>query len=124
MSFRKPFRAVPVEPSAHYRRKQQITARKSALSILGIAGVTGAILGVASVELTGDGRTRISGVLKPVGVAVGIMRAREPQVGDSWSGCNDARSVGTAPIYIGEPGYREDMDGDGDGIACEPHRRW
>lgn len=26
------------------------------------------------------------------------------------------------PIYRGEPGYRVEMDGDGDGIACEPYR--
>ena len=29
-------------------------------------------------------------------------------------------SMGKAPLYAGQPGYREDMDGDGDGIACEP----
>lgn len=40
-----------------------------------------------------------------------------------YAGCNEARAAGAAPIYRGEPGYREDMDGDGDGIACEPHRR-
>ena len=49
-------------------------------------------------------------------------RTRPPQAGDHWQGCNDARAAGTAPIYEGEPGYRPDMDGDGDGIACEaPH---
>jgi hypothetical protein len=31
------------------------------------------------------------------------------------SGCNDVR--------VGEPGYREEMDGDADGIACEPRPR-
>ena len=39
-----------------------------------------------------------------------------------WHGCNDARTAGTAPIYRGEPGYRSEMDGDSDGIACEPYR--
>ncbi|WP_294054528.1 excalibur calcium-binding domain-containing protein [Sphingomonas sp.] len=39
-----------------------------------------------------------------------------------YSGCNEARADGAAPIYRGQPGYREEMDGDGDGIACEPHR--
>jgi hypothetical protein len=55
-----------------------------------------------------------------VGFVSGFGRARAPQAGDSWGGCNDARAAGTAPIYRGEPGYREDMDGDSDGIACEP----
>ena len=39
-----------------------------------------------------------------------------------YSGCNAARAAGAAPIHAGEPGYREEMDGDDDGIACEPHR--
>ncbi|MFA5966595.1 MAG: excalibur calcium-binding domain-containing protein [Sphingomonas sp.] len=25
-------------------------------------------------------------------------------------------------MYAGEPGYREGLDGDSDGIACEPYR--
>ena len=39
-----------------------------------------------------------------------------------YSGCDEARAAGAAPIYDGEPGYRKGMDGDGDGIACEPYR--
>ena len=39
-----------------------------------------------------------------------------------YAGCNDARAASAAPIYAGQPGYREEMDGDGDGIACEPFR--
>jgi hypothetical protein len=39
-----------------------------------------------------------------------------------YSGCNEVRALGKDPLYRGQPGYREDMDGDGDGIACEPHR--
>ncbi len=35
--------------------------------------------------------------------------------------CADARAAGAAPIYAGEPGYREGLDADGDGIACEPY---
>lgn len=40
-----------------------------------------------------------------------------------YSGCDEARRAGAAPIYAGEPGYRSGMDGDGDGIACEPYPR-
>ena len=39
-----------------------------------------------------------------------------------YSGCNEVREAGKAPILAGQPGYRSDMDGDGDGIACEPIR--
>ena len=35
--------------------------------------------------------------------------------------CTEARSRGIAPMYVGEPEYGEWMDGDGDGIACEPY---
>lgn len=38
-------------------------------------------------------------------------------------GCNEARRLGIAPIPRGHPAYRPEMDGDGDGWACEPHRR-
>ncbi len=41
--------------------------------------------------------------------------------GVHYSGCNEVRAAGRAPLHIGEPGYRPEMDGDGDGIACEPH---
>ena len=60
--------------------------------------------------------------ISSLAVSAGLVRARAPQEGDWWDGCNDARAAGTAPIYASEPGYREGMDGDGDGIACEPHR--
>ncbi|MDI1295200.1 MAG: excalibur calcium-binding domain-containing protein, partial [bacterium] len=36
--------------------------------------------------------------------------------------CREARAAGAAPIYRGQPGYGEHMDGDHDGIACEPIR--
>nr|WP_246623811.1 excalibur calcium-binding domain-containing protein [Sphingomonas colocasiae] len=35
--------------------------------------------------------------------------------------CADARRAGAAPLYRGEPGYRDALDRDGDGIACEPY---
>jgi hypothetical protein len=38
-----------------------------------------------------------------------------------YSGCNEVRAAGKAPLTAGQPGYSPEMDGDGDGIACEPH---
>jgi len=38
-----------------------------------------------------------------------------------YAGCNGVRAAGKAPLRVGEPGYRSEMDGDGDGIACEPY---
>ena len=39
-----------------------------------------------------------------------------------YRNCDAARAAGAAPIYRGQPGYREGLDGDSDGIACEPYR--
>lgn len=33
--------------------------------------------------------------------------------------CAAARAAGAAPLHAGQPGYRSQMDGDGDGVACE-----
>jgi hypothetical protein len=47
-------------------------------------------------------------------------QAVEPRV--QYAGCNEVRAARKAPLQSGDPGYRIEMDGDGDGIACEPHR--
>ena len=36
-----------------------------------------------------------------------------------YANCAAARAAGAAPLRAGQPGYREKMDGDGDGVACE-----
>ena len=122
MSFKKPFRAVPIKLGDRYRREQRDSDQKGAVKILSIAALLGAIVGAGTIALDEEGRAGIFSALKPIAVKVGLARARDPQAGDSWGGCDDARAAGTAPIYSGEPGYRESMDGDGDGIACEPYR--
>jgi hypothetical protein len=38
----------------------------------------------------------------------------------SYSGCREIRRLGIAPLRRGQPGYRPWMDGDNDGLACEP----
>ena len=84
----------------------------------GAAALIGTVVGVGTTE---EGRQSASDAIKRVSAATD-MRSRPPQPGDNWGGCKDARAAGTAPIYRGEPGYRDGMDGDGDGIACEPYR--
>jgi micrococcal nuclease len=50
--------------------------------------------------------------------------AREATAAESpYRSCRDARAAGAAPMYRGAPGYNPSLDGDHDGIACEPYRR-
>jgi hypothetical protein len=39
-----------------------------------------------------------------------------------YPNCAAARAAGVAPIQRGQPGYRDELDADGDGVACEPYR--
>ena len=39
--------------------------------------------------------------------------------GTYYPTCDAARATGAAPLHRGQPGYRPDLDGDGDGLACE-----
>jgi hypothetical protein len=39
-----------------------------------------------------------------------------------YPNCRAAWDDGHAPIFRGQPGYRPELDGDSDGIACEPYR--
>lgn len=98
------------------------TFNPSTSTILIGAGAVGLLVGVGSLTATPQGRAAVATKASSLAVATGVKRAREPQEGDYWHGCNDARAAGTAPIYSGEPGYREGLDGDADGIACEPYR--
>jgi hypothetical protein len=52
--------------------------------------------------------------------------APEPVVveqSSAFHSCREARAAGAAPMYRGQPGYNPALDGDGDGIACEPYDR-
>lgn len=46
--------------------------------------------------------------------------APEPApAGAYYRNCRAAREAGAAPLYVGDPGYRSELDRDGDGVACE-----
>ncbi|MGW3213127.1 excalibur calcium-binding domain-containing protein [Streptomyces parvus] len=36
-----------------------------------------------------------------------------------YENCDAARAAGAAPLLRGDPGYRDELDREGDGIACE-----
>lgn len=48
---------------------------------------------------------------------------RATNSGVYYRSCREARAAGVTPLYRGQPGYGAHMDGDGDGIACEPYPR-
>ncbi|QDZ06429.1 excalibur calcium-binding domain-containing protein [Sphingomonas panacisoli] len=113
MGFKKPFRAQPVRLGKHYRRE----ARRKTIVTLTRAAVFGMALAAASIVFERPARLAWRGLTEsPTATA-----ARENSV--YYAGCDEARRAGAAPIYKGEPGYRPEMDGDNDGIACEPYRR-
>lgn len=72
--------------------------------------------------MTSEGRAHVGEAIKPLAVAAGVMRARELEPRDYWRGYAEARAASTAPIYAGELGYRDKMDGDSGGMACVPYR--
>lgn len=78
------------------------------------------------------GRYGLIAVASGLGLAFGanaLEAAQERQAildalpaGYTYSGCNEVRAAGVAPLYSYEPGFSERLDGDGDGIGCEPFR--
>jgi Excalibur calcium-binding domain len=122
MSLKKPFRAAPVRLGAYQLAEQRQQQRSGVAKILTLAAIGGIGLGgVVGLAQGGDLMQAASSTLSFVRT-VGSPRTSTPQAGDYWSGCNAARAAGVAPLYSGEPGYRPEMDGDSDGIACEPYR--
>jgi hypothetical protein len=53
------------------------------------------------------------------GVAGGEPPADGAQDDRYFANCTHARRAGAAPLYRGEPGYRDKLDKDGDGTACD-----
>ena len=91
----------------HHRRQEQRSA-------------WGALLGVPL--MLGFGYS-VTGDAKPL-VNTLTMSASERATSErsvTYSGCREVRRLGKAPLYAGQPGYRETMDGDDDGIACEDY---
>jgi hypothetical protein len=86
---------------------------------------------MARVLATCPGQPRVpdSGapVLAPLNLSEPTEPADEDEGSDSAGGtkdsgyanCDEARAAGATPVRRGDPGYSTDLDGDGDGVACE-----
>ena len=113
--------------------------RESTLVMLSsVGGLPGALAGRAlfrhKTRKAGFLHRMISGALVPPIIAVALWyfapaeltqspeeRAQAQQVMArvTYTGCDEVRALGRAPLHYGDPGYRTHMDGDGDGLACE-----
>ena len=101
MSFKKPFRAQPVKLGPYWRAEEKQQRRR------------------AGIRLVRQG-TVVAVCVFLIGMAVTNWKFVRQQVPTVYPSCSWARLSGSAPIQKGEPGYREALDADGDGIACEP----
>lgn len=85
----------------------------------------------AETTLQTAGRYSLIAVASGLGLAFGanaLEAAQERQAildalpaGYTYSDCNEVRAAGVAPLYSYERGFSERLDGDGDGIGCEPY---
>lgn len=93
--------------------------RVTAFQLVALAVVGGWWL--APPELT----ARIGAAAREVSGNYTLLRSpediRESELSVTYTGCDEVRELGRAPLLAGQPGYRASMDGDGDGVACEPH---
>ena len=122
VSFKKPFRAVPLKRNPRFRPSRPDHSGSSVGRYIGGSIIAGAFLGIGSLAAEGTLSPDVVAGSRSAAASVGLVRASDPPPGAYYSGCNEARAAGVAPLYIGEPGYRPQMDGDSDGIACEPYR--
>ncbi|MBS7671719.1 excalibur calcium-binding domain-containing protein [Croceicoccus sp. 1NDH52] len=104
-------------------RRGGLPSRNSPAKYIALAAAFGLAIGLGSIMIQPGGTEAIGQKVKPFAVRWGLIRARSPQPGDYWNNCDEARAAGTAPIASTEPGYRQGLDGDYDGIACEPYRK-
>lgn len=121
MRFKKPFRAVPIRLGPYARREARRQEIRAALRRLGIGVAVGGMLGVASVAVDAGGRQWLAETFRPLTEVLRRERANRPVSSAYWPSCDEARAAGVTPIQRGEPGFRTDLDADGDGVACEAY---
>ncbi|TFB73191.1 DUF1524 domain-containing protein [Cryobacterium glaciale] len=58
-------------------------------------------------------------VVAPVPVVVEPAPVEPAPASASYENCTAARAAGAAPVYRGDPGYGDHLDGDNDGVGCQ-----
>jgi uncharacterized membrane protein YfcA len=121
MSFKKPFRAVPIEVGAHYRHKRQRKENSRSVAVLAGAAIIGGTIGVSSLALDAETFAEATAEVQSFAAFDGAASTTVTGVGAYYRHCDAARAAGAAPLRRGEAGYRPALDRDGDGVACEPY---
>lgn len=83
--------------------------------------LTAALLGAAAGSVWAAVDTGIPATRQLSALRMPAAQREQVETSAYYRNCAEARSDGAAPMYRGQPGYREALDGDGDGIACEPY---
>ena len=114
---------IPIEAGKRYRKARiafEWRASASKLFVYSLIAITiGTLIGYLSAR-TDDGEMRLSLLSTEVAQS---FRSNDPSRA-YYRNCAHARRSGAAPISRGQPGYRSELDADGDGVACEPFRGW
>ncbi len=114
----RPFRTVPIQHGRQFRRRRLLRQRRTVIGRI--------VMWFAVAALVGGG----AGYLSLQGNSLRELTARLlPETGSSavsnawvyYADCDQARAAGHAPLRVGEPGYRAELDADRDGTACEPY---
>ena len=115
MRHAKPFRTRRNKPTTPYRR----SGRRGNGPSFGTTVALGTVLVFSAVYYWDQLPAAAQGLIS---ASRNLGRDHAPPIGAYYPNCGAARAAGVAPIYAGEPGYRPEMDGDDDGVACEPYR--
>jgi hypothetical protein len=121
MSFKRPFKAVPIRPVGRYRHSSLKSEASIHFRLIGGGFAFGSLLGITILVWPTRSEVPDTSSIQSLAAETGLIRARAPQTGDYWPNCDMAKAAGTFPIYAGEPGYRGPLDYDADGLACEPY---
>jgi len=119
MSDKKSFRAIPIQHGRQLRKRAQHRKRQTRFRRTGRWLALAAILGAGA----GFASTRENLASDVVRLLPNSGTAASTSGWVYYANCNQARAAGKAQLYVGQPGYRSQLDADGDGIACEPYPR-
>jgi hypothetical protein len=114
----RPFRAVPIQHSRQFRRRRLLRDRRVTIGRIGMWFALAALVGggVGYLSAQGSSIRDLTARLLP-----DKSFSAEANVWVYYADCEQARAAGRVPIQAGEPGYRTELDADGDGTACEPY---